>query len=790
MQNGAQPSDLPFWKEDEEGFDLRNFLLKYLRYWYWFALSITLCCTAAYFYLQYTTPIYEVKAVLLIKDEEKGMSSSSDILAELDIAGGNKLVENEIEVLHSRTVIGKVVDKLNLSVSYWKEGRMRDVELFDNVPIKVSISDYSELSYNSPFYIIPIDSLKYEILDTDRKLLGSFDYGQAVRTPYGKFRVFTPDLGTMITTQEIIMIKLVNRESVISSIIGGLTTELANQKSTVISLSIKNAVPEKGEAILASILEEYAFLSLQDKNREATNTLRFIEDRLSLVTSELGNVEQDVEQYRTSRGITDLSTEANLFLERAKDNDAKLNEVDIQLKVLDGVDRYLQSNQVGNVAPATLMVNDVVLTGYLKQLSELELERGKMAQTTQSGNPFLETINSQMKNIKGAIRENVSNQKNGLLITKNSLSTFNKRLETAISTIPRKEREYVEIKRQAGIKESLYLLLLRKREETALSYASTVTDSRIVDVPFSGGSPVSPKNKSVALVGLLLGLIIPVAAINIKDLLTNTVQSKKEIEAKTGLKVFGEIGKKETNDQSKILDLSSRSFVSEQVRMIRSNMQYLFANSTSEKGKVILVTSSTAGEGKSFVTVNIAASLGLLDKKIIILELDLRKPNIKEYLNVPNKTGITNYLIGKADEKDIIHKTDIRNVFLSPSGPIPPNPSELIANGRLEGLLEALKHNFDYIFIDTPPVNLVTDAVLMAGMVDSCFYLIRHEKTPKQFLSNIKELKDKKVFPSINLIFNAVNYKNSSDYGYGYYGEEKNVNNLSTFAKNMKLKKW
>ncbi len=256
-----------------------------------------------------------------------------------------------------------------------------------------------------------------------------------------------------------------------------------NQKSTVLKLSIEDPFPNKG-AILAKLLDAYTYSALTDKNREATNTMTFIDDRLRLITGELGDVEKDVEVYKSSQGITDLSAEANLFLEKVKENDGKLNEVDIQLKILDGVDAYLKSSQLG-IAPATLMVTDPVLTGLLAKLNELDNQREKYARTTQANNPLLETVTTQIANTKAAIRENIANQKQGLVITRNSLQSLNNRFESSIRTIPRKEREFVNIKRQQGIKESLYLLLLEKREETAISYASTVTDSRIVDEPYS-----------------------------------------------------------------------------------------------------------------------------------------------------------------------------------------------------------------------------------------------------------------------------------------------------------------
>lgn len=777
------PNDTSFWQDEEPSLDLRGLLYKYLRHGAWFVVAMAVALTTAFFYLRYSTPIYKVSATLLIKDEKRGTANSNDILKELNLGAVSKLVENEIEVLKSRAIMEKVVDALNLTVSYYQEGRVKDTEVFYEAPVKVIPEKLTPLAFQTYLFIQPVDAQHFELLDEKENSLGTYVYSSGIKSPYGRLRVLRSNHPDRLDKRT--RIQFSNKESLIAGLIGGLQVELINQRSSVLNLSMENALPDKGKAILAKLLEEYSFTALSDKNLEATNTLNFIETRLKLVTSELGSVEQDVEQYRTSRGITDLSTESSLFLEKAKENDGKLNEVDIQLKVLDGVERYLKSNISSSVAPATLMVSDPVLTGYLSQLADLELQYEKTARTAQPGNPFLETINKQVSNIRQAISDNVSNQKNSLLITKKSLLGLNDRLEGAISSIPRKEREYVEIKRQAGIKENLYLLLLQKREETALAYASTVTDSRVVDQPFASGEPIKPQRRNIWLAALLAGLLVPVGAIALKDALTYTVQSKKEIEDKTGLSVFGEIGRKE-NGESNIIDGQSRSFLSEQIRMIRSNLQYLFTQQGTETGgKVLLFTSSTGGEGKSFVTTNIGASLALLNKRVIILGLDLRKPKIHEYLNVPSAKGLSTYLIGKATIGDILQATTLPNVYVLPSGPIPPNPSELIANGRLEILITKLRQEFDFVLLDTPPLGLVTDATLMAPLTDVTFYIIRHESTPKQYLQNIQELKKRGTLGSIQLIFNAVNYKNSPDYGYGYsygygygygkgyYGEEK-----------------
>lgn len=762
----------------EDDFDIRVFFMKYLRYWYWFVVSLAITGTLAFLYLRYTIPIYQVSSILLIKDEKKGGMIGNDILKDLELFSGNKIVENEMEVLKSRTLMEKVVNELNLTVSYFQEGAIRDYDemAFGVSPIWVQHGNLTPLAYEEPIFIKVLNRQKFELLNEQGQSKGSFAYSQNIKSEYGLFRVFLHD-SLYRKNNDLIKVSFAPNEDVIQRYQESIQVDLLNQKSSVLKLSIEDAVPSKAKAFLGKLLEAYTFSALSDKNREASNTIEFIDERLKLITNELGDVEKDVEVYKSSQGITDLSAEANLFLEKVKENDSKLNEVDIQLKILDGVESYLRSSQTG-VAPATLMVSDPVLTGLLSKLNELEIQKEKYARTTQASNPLLETVNTQVTNIKGAIRENIANQKQGLVVTRNSLRSLNTRFETSIRTIPKKEREFVNIKRQQGIKESLYLLLLQKREETAISYASTVTDSRVVDDPYSTARPVKPKKTIIYAIALLMGLIIPVSIINGKELIYNKIQSRKEIESISNLTIFGEISRKPKDLRDNILDLSNKSFIAEQFRILRTNLQY--TGNSGGRNKTILLTSSMSGEGKSFVSINLAASIALLDKKVVIVELDLRKPKISKYLGIPEDRGISNYLINQATEEEIIQPTKVnKNLFVIPCGPIPPNPAELISNGRIEVLINVLRQTFDYIILDTPPIGLVTDATILSPYTDVCFYLIRHEYTPKSYLNLLADLKKSNKFKSLNIIFNGVDYSTSSygygyGYGYGYaYGDEK-----------------
>jgi capsular exopolysaccharide synthesis family protein len=694
-------------------------------------------------------------------------------MEQFGMAGGRN-IDNEIQVLKSRPILEKVVRGLGIEVSYFHESKSRDREIYNSSPIRV---DATEIKSGTPFFILPKDNKSYDLWlwGTDKNHVETYDYGQKIIYSSGDFRVFKRDsINFSEDDLKPIKVVLVGIDNAVNSLLGNVSIGLMNNRTSVLSLSIEDAVPQKGKDILQKLLDEYAFNTLEDKNREATNTLRFIEERLSIVTEELGSVEQDVEQYRRQKGVTDLSAEAGLFLDQLQSNDRKLNEMDINLKVLDCVDSVITSNQTDNIHPSTLGVDDPILSTYMIQLSKLYLEKTQLSQTVQESNPLMGTMNSQIRNVKSAIRENISNLKSTLLVTKNSISALNNRIESSMSMIPRKEREFLDIKRQAGVKESLYLLLLQNREETALSYASTITDSRLVNPPYVNPGYIRPNKKQVYTYALAIGLILPALLILLKESLKTTIQSKEELEQKTGLKVFGEINLQPQSVNNQIIDLTSRSFISEQIRIIRSNLQYLFTSKEEEEGegKVLIVTSSTAGEGKSFVALNLAHSLSLLDKTVIIVGLDLRKPKIYEYLDVKNKVGVSTYLINKAAEMDIVQETKIHNLFIAPSGPIPPNPSELIANGRLEHLINHYKKEMDYVVIDTSPMSLVTDTSLLASLADVTFYVVRHEVTPKFYTKFIKDLNQKGIFKSLHLIFNAVNYKNSVEYGYWheYYG--------------------
>jgi capsular exopolysaccharide synthesis family protein len=754
-----------FSEEGEPDFNLQEYLRRYLRYWYLFPIFIGIALTVTFFYLQVTQPIYSTKTTILIKDEKKGLGGAQgDILTELSSQfGGNKLVENELEILKSQTEMEQVIKNLSLDVAYTGKDGLRTISLYKLSPVIVKAEIITEFGLEEPLMIHMVDSTHFRFNNEEKV----YSVGQRFNNPWGAFVV----LRGVKSEFSDIKIHFNDVKNLAEEMLKRLTVQQPNVKSTVLQLTYEDVSVQRSKDVLNTLLDVYVQSSLADKNSEASNTLKFIETRLGLITGELGDVEKDVESYKTNQGITDISAESQLFLENIKENDSKLNEVNTKISILESVENYIKNAGDGAVAPATYMIDDPVLVSLLTKFNDLELQRERYARTTTANNPLLETINTQLAGTRQAIAENVQNLRRGMAVTKNNLEGINTRFSAGLRSIPKKEREFVGIKRQQTIKEELYLYLLQKREETALAYASTVTDSRLIDAPIATFKPIKPKTAMIWIGGGVAGLVIPLLLINLLFLLNNTVQTRDEIEKITHASTMGEIGQMKTSNanpgEDAIIKMTSRSAVAEQFRALRTNLQYLGDGSC----RTLMFTSSIGGEGKSFISINLAASLAYSDKRVLLIGLDLRKPTLHERLQIPNKYGASNCLIGQGKPEDFIQNTGVHPKFdVLTSGPIPPNPSELLSNGRLPILIAHLREKYDYILIDSPPYGLVTDSSLIAEYVDATLYIVRFNYTLTDHLKRIGELQRARRFSNLSVIFNGVKYGAGYGYGYGYGG--------------------
>lgn len=753
---------------------LGKLIFRYLPYWPLFAVLFIVFISGAWAYLQYATPLYETNARVLIKDEKKGAEESKTVES-LDALSSKKIIENEIEVIQSRTLIDQVVKKLYLYAPVFEEKTFKSVSAYATSPVKIEAADVNRIR--------PVKKVYFSVNNGKIIIDGSsYPLNQFVSTKYGKLK-FIADDSDQNNNNSKLYFSIVTPKSAGGTIQTRLVVTATSKQSTILNITYTDDVPERGEDIVNELLTVYNDASIQDKNTLAANTQYFIEERLKNVEHDLDSVEHKIQRYRALNGAVDISTQGKLFLENVSTNDQKLSEINMQLAVLDQVNSYVQSkDNSGGIVPSTLGLTDPSLSGLVEKLYGLELEYESQKKTLGANNPVLISVTDQIERIKPGILENIQSQRNGLVASRKNLSATNNNYSSVLQAIPEKEREMIEINREQGIKNQIYTFLLQKREETALSHASTVSDNKVVDKAQSGDTPVSPKSKVVYLFSILLASFAGIGIILGKETLSRKIMFRHEIEELTEEQVIGELIA-ESSKNPIVMGNNTRTLIAEQFRKIRATLNYMGVNSI--KSKRILITSSIAGEGKSFVATNLALSLAMTGKKVILLDFDLNNPSLNDKLNIDDTKGITEYLSGECELQDIIRKTDLhQNLFLLPTGELPENPSELIMNGKVEVLLNTLDATFDYLVIDSAPVGPVTDAYILSSFSDITLYIIRHGYTPKAFIERLDVNNKINRLNNIAIVFNGVTprgFGNNYGYGYGYgytYGKNESPKHL------------
>lgn len=747
-------------QQEEDNINLKQIFFRYLSYWKWIVVSFFIFIMLAFLYTKVTTPIYEVKSTILIKSRDGASGGTGDLFSQLNLFTGSKETDNEVEIFKSYTLMERVIEELSLDVRYYIKDGLRKKELYKESPLKVEIVAHSDSLYKKPLKMKLLDNGKIEINKKE------YQYNTAISDFSGKIKVIPVDslINTWDKKREISVL-VSNRKTLVRSLQDNLSvTTPTKGNATVLYLTILVSRPEVGVDVLTKLIEKYNQANIEDKNTVAANTLEFIEGRIKLLSVELGDAEKDVERFKSAHKITDISAESQLFLQSVQAKDAELSQVNIQLGVLKNIEKYVlnKNNDVAS-APATLGINDPILLQLITQLTTLEGERTKALKTVRPDNPIVEALDEQITNLKRGIYSNIQTLKQSLEITKRNIQADNARLESIIRSVPQKERELVDITRQQAIKNELYIFLLSKKEEAALSYASTVSDSRVIDYPISSEKPVRPIKRNIFLIFALLGLVAPVGVIYIKNLIHNKIENKSDIHKETSIPIVGEISFLENKVSPIVISQNSKNRQSEQIRTLRTNLQFMSSNGDI---KTLLFTSSTSGEGKSFTSLNLGASLALASKKTVILGFDMRKPQLQKELNLRNTVGLSSYLSGQTDFNEIIFPVEgFANYSIIPSGPVPPNPIELMMNDRMTTLFKELNDKFDYIVMDSPPVGLVSDALILEKYADITLYVIRHSYTPKESLKQIDDLYKNGRFKNLGIIINGV--KDDALY-YGY----------------------
>lgn len=574
-------------------------------------------------------------------------------------------------------------------------------------------------------------------------------------------------------TKERHITAFINRPfSVAKGYASSLSIAPTSKTTSVVVISLKNTNPRRGRDFINKLLEMYNINANNDKNEVAQKTAEFIDARIGIISKELGSTEQDLENFKRTAGITDLSSEAQIALTGNAEYEKKRVENQTQINLIVDLQKYLQGSEY-EVLPANVGLQDGGLVGAISRYNEILIERNRLLRTSTESNPAIVNLNTSIRAMRSNVQATLDATLKGLQITKADLDREASRYSRRISDAPTQERQFVSIARQQEIKAGLYLMLLQKREENAITLAATANNAQIIDAAIADDNPVSPKRMMVYLVALFFGMGIPVGIIYLIGLTKFKIEGRADIEKLTSLPVVGDIPLADEKSGSIAVFENKNNLMSETFRNVRTNLQFMLENGKN----VILVTSTISGEGKSFVSSNLAISLSLLGKKVVIVGLDIRKPGLNKVFNIPQKDhGITQFLTNPSmNLMDLVQPSDInRNLFILPGGAVPPNPTELLARDGLEKAIETLKTNFDYVILDTAPVGMVTDTLLIGRTADLSVYVCRADYTRKAEFTLVNELSENKKLPNLCVAINGLDLQKKKYgyyYGYGKYGK-------------------
>ncbi|WP_279181662.1 GumC family protein [Bacteroides acidifaciens] len=773
--------------QSEEQINIQEILFRYLIHWPWFVVSVIVCVAVAWGYLRLTTPIYNVSATVLIKDEKKGgganMSSELEKMGMSGFVSSSSNIENEIEVLTSRTLAREVVSSLGLFVTYMDEDKFPKRELYRTSPVLVSLTpqeaDKLPQTMEVGMSLHPSGVMDVQIKVGEKEYRKRFDKLPAVLpTDEGTVAFFTNNdtlssVRPESVTKERHITAYINRPfSVAKGYAGSLSITPTSKATSVVTVSLKNSNTQRGKDYIDKLLEMYNVNANNEKNEVAQRTAEFIDERIGIISKELGSTERDLENFKRSAGITDLTSEAQIALTGNAEYEKKRVENQTQINLVMDLQRYLQGTEY-EVLPSNVGLQDAGVSGAIDRYNEMVSERNRLLRTSTENNPAIVNLNASIRAMRGNIQTTLDATLKGLEITKTDLVREAGRYSRRISDAPTQERQFVSIARQQEIKSGLYLMLLQKREENAIVLAAIANNAKIIDEAQAEGAPISPKRMTIYLAALVFGIGIPVGIIYLIGLTKFKIEGRADVEKLTSLPVIGDVPLADEKTGSIAVFENQNNLMSETFRNVRTNLQFMLENSKN----VILVTSTISGEGKSFISANLAISLSLLGKKVVIVGLDIRKPGLNTVFNIPKKDhGITQFLTNPAiNLMDLVQPSDInKNLFILPGGTVPPNPTELLARDGLEKAIETLKQNFDYVILDTAPIGMVTDTLLIGRVADLSVYVCRADYTRKAEFTLINELAENNKLPNLCIAINGLDLQKKKYgyyYGYGKYGK-------------------
>ena len=785
-----------FSEKEESNFDLKAEIYKYLIHWKWLVLGCLIGLTVAYLYNRYTIPEYWTEATMMIlPDEEKNVASALPSGGQSILAINDNSLENQIVSLKSRSLVETVIDELDLNIYYFIEGNVISIEAYKDSPVVIEfLSDESlvhekELSLS----VIPRNEESYNLVIETLNFSETYNFGESVQV--NDFEFFISRRPGEKLNSNPIKIVLRPLTSVAKEFVSRMEIKPMGKANDILSLALSGEVPAKSEDFLNSLMLHFNVEGVNDKRQVAENTADFIQERLSLISQELDSVEGGIAEFKRENRIMSVESSASQFLAKSTAAEQQIFDLETQILVIEGIKETLSSAQPYQLLPEITGTEGGLSSGVGKY-NELVLQRNALLKSGTANNPVIEALTEQLDNLRSNILSSIQQNSRSIKIRLSELNQLDQQAEGKFSSFPGLEKGIRSIERQQQIKEQLYLFLLQRREESAISSAATSPVAKVIDPAWTYAEPVDPKPELILAGGGAIGFLIPLLIIFGINFLDTKVHHKGDLHPLTkDVPFLGEIPKV-TTEENEVIQVNDRSPLAESFRILRTNLAYLVQSRNKEKAEVIFVTSTIKGEGKTFISFNLARTLASTGKSVLTIGADVRNPKLHKYSEDTLETkGLSDYLYNHdIQAREIIHPTNQGNipVDLIFSGAIPPNPAELLMNDRMDELIESQKKNYDYIIVDTAPTMIVTDTLLISQLADTTIYVTRAGFTEKKLLDFPKDLKQQGKLKGLAVVLNDVDYSKFSygakygyAYGYGYgYGADEEEKGIRKFLKN------
>lgn len=779
-------------QEQDNDFNLNLMLFYIIRYWKYFLLSVFVCFVVAFFYLRCTTNVYNATAKVLLQDKEKGtFSSQVDVLSDFGYQGVNTSVENEIEMLCSKSVVQGAVLNAGLYVKYSIDDFYVDKPIYkENSPVQVAILEEDLMKLQKPLFLHlklnedSIYSVSYEYNNemgelTKRAPVAMNEYPYLLETEKGELLLSDVPDAPKYKNITIVVHPITSMTSLYK---GALSVQPVSKTASVATILVRDVVPMNGVDFINSLIVSYNRQKNDDKQLVARKTKEFIDGRIDEISSDLAKREKTLADYKRDQQLINPTIDAPRVLESKSAYTKQLEAVNLSIEQVQFLLDYVKDGKNAlQAVPVAGMESNSALLSVISKYNTAVSKRNDLQRTATDENPMMIAITEEVRSLHGEIRESLESMKKSLLIQKESLSKLAERYSSRIAQTPAIESKLSDLSRERDIKSQLYVMLLQKYEENALAMAVTSDNLKCIDPASASFAPVSPRRSLVFLIALVVGLAIPSLFLYLKELLRTKIESLSDLERLTDIPIVGSVPLNNKNGVKKssiVVKENNNDVMMEAFRSIRTNMQFLIKKN---EGKVIMFTSTTSGEGKTFVSSNLAVSQALLGKKVLLIGLDVRCPRLSEVFDIHNrKEGITSFLISNPDNTALLDKLVVpsgvsSNLDILPSGIIPPNPAELLASDNLDIAIEYFKKKYDYIIIDTAPVGLVTDSIIMSRVANAVVYVVRAKYTEKGSLDFISSLISDNKLKNVSIVFNAEDLDSKSKYGkykygYSYYG--------------------